>query len=145
MQGGFKSEVQIKPTDHHLATDFLVCLGLGLVGAAVGRIYLEFSLTVSTSLALLGYLLAAPAAEEAVFRVLLQQGLACVLNGHAANGFVACTFALAHAPQAGWGALWWLLPSLLLGELWRRHRRWWACALVHAGFNLSLLGMTHYL
>jgi membrane protease YdiL (CAAX protease family) len=126
------------------AKDLALCLALGLVGAAVGHIYLGFSLAAGSFWAMVGYGLAAPALEEAVFRVLLQQGLAGRLNGHAANGVVACAFALAHfAPQQSWAALWWVLPSLVLGELWRRHHSWTACAGVHAWFNLSLLGVTY--
>jgi membrane protease YdiL (CAAX protease family) len=42
----------------------------------------------------------------------------------AANTVASMCFAACHAPAQGWVALWWLLPSLVLGELWRRHRSW---------------------
>ncbi len=95
-------------------------------------------------------LLAAPALEEWIFRVLLQAGMQAYLasntarpgwSAHSANVIVALFFAAAHVPSQGWLALWWTLPSLVLGELWRRHTRWWPCALAHAGFNLSLWGV----
>jgi membrane protease YdiL (CAAX protease family) len=60
----------------------------------------------------------------------------------AANTVASMCFAACHAPAHGWVALWWLLPSLVLGELWRRHRSWAVCAGVHAGFNGCLAAVT---
>ena len=127
---------------HHLLTDLLTCMGLGLCGAAFGQHFLGLSLSAHSVWAWLGFVVLAPAVEEAVFRTLLQEGLSRFVTGAWANVIVAGCFALAHAAQEGWAALWWVWPSLLLGELWRRHRRWWPCAAAHASFNLSLLVLT---
>lgn len=97
----------------------------------------------------------APLLEETVFRHLLQQGMAQRLRdwcpglggprdaaGHWASVLASVAFAASHAPQAGWMAMWWLVPSLALGELWRRQQRLWPCVALHAWFNLCLLGAT---
>lgn len=56
-----------------------------------------------------------------------------------ANGLTALAFAGAHAPAHGWLAMWWIIPSVALGETWRRTGRLWPCVLLHAWFNLSLI------
>lgn len=98
----------------------------------------------------------APALEELVFRQWLQQGLAQQLRTHArfaragldgaglaATALAALAFAIAHVPQAGAMAVWWLLPGLALGELWRRHQRLCPCVALHAWFNLCLVAASH--
>lgn len=101
----------------------------------------------------------APALEEWVMRLLLQSGfheqlgrwgrlhrgrLNHVLDwrGHIANGATAVVFAALHMPANGLMALWWLLPALAIGEVWRRSASWMQCALLHAWFNACLVLMT---
>lgn len=129
-------------TTGNLRGDLTTCLGIGFLGAILARHALGLGLSPATVSEGLWVLVASPALEEYVFRVLLQQGLARWINSHAANAWTAVAFALAHAPLAGWMSIWWCLPSLVLGELWRRQQRWWPCAVAHAGFNLSLVGLT---
>ena len=100
----------------------------------------------------------APLLEELAFRPLLQRGLqerlpawlgtaparqALRTNaGHLANALVALAFMAAHAPQQHWNALWWILPSLAIGEVWRQRQKLWPCVLMHAWFNASLAAAT---
>jgi membrane protease YdiL (CAAX protease family) len=149
-------------------TDVGIALALGLLGAVLGQRFVGLSLPLTPPYWLAAWpLLLAPALEEAVFRVGLQAGLQAVLKDWlgsflkaskntqkippsrqylytelASNTVASLCFAACHAPAQGWAAVWWLLPSLVLGELWRRHRRWSVCAGVHAGFNLSLAGVS---
>lgn len=96
-------------------------------------------------------LVGAPLVEDAVFRYLLQDGLAKMLMakhrlgnlqlvaGHVANALTSLVFVVAHpVAHTLMFQLWWLLPSLVLGELWRRYQRYEACAATHAWFNLCL-------
>lgn len=100
-------------------------------------------------------IIGAPLVEEAVFRYLLQGGLNHLLMtqprpgmsplwaGHASNVLVSLVFACAHPPAHAWlFHLWWLLPSLVLGELWRQYQNYVRCAAVHAWFNLCLWSVT---
>lgn len=98
----------------------------------------------------------APMVEEAVMRPLFQTGLRQQLGriqrfgwgasidwcGHAANAGTALMFALLHVPANGLAALWWLLPALAIGEVWRRSASWPQCVLLHAWFNASLAAVT---
>lgn len=97
-------------------------------------------------------LLAAPLLEELAFRPLLQRGLQQRLAtwlatrqwpinapGHLANALVGLAFVGAHGPQQGWSALWWIVPSLAIGESWRRQQRLWPCVFMHAWFNACLV------
>lgn len=101
-------------------------------------------------------LVLAPLLEEFVMRTLLQTGLqqqldriaAASLNtylewrGHAANAATALAFAALHMPENGVLALWWLVPALAIGEVWRRSASWPLCVLLHAWFNASLAAVT---
>lgn len=100
----------------------------------------------------------APLLEELAFRPLLQRGLQDRLPawlglaparkslranaGHIANALVALAFVAAHAPQQHWNALWWALPSLAIGEVWRLRQKLWPCVLIHIWFNLCLAAAT---
>lgn len=91
----------------------------------------------------------APWLEELVFRAWIQQGLAHRLQlrgtdgaGHLANGLASATFALCHLPLAGAAALWWLVPSLALGEIWRQRGQLAVCVALHAWFNACLVAAT---
>lgn len=101
---------------------------------------------------------AGPLLEEVAFRPLLQRGIqerfpswlesAGVMKpltgsaDHLANLFVGFAFVAAHIPQQGWSAVWWIVPSLAIGEIWRRRRKLWPCVLMHAWFNASLTAAT---
>lgn len=104
-------------------------------------------------------LLLAPVLEEWVMRALLQSGFRQQLGrcgrlhwgrwnhvldwrGHLASGATALVFAALHMPANGFMALWWLLPALAIGEVWRRSAHWRQCALLHAWFNACLVLMT---
>ncbi len=102
-------------------------------------------------------LLAAPLLEEAVFRLLLQRGLHQRLlqpgsgagrwrsepgAGYLASGITALAFAAVHAPSHGWQAVWWLIPGLALGEIWRRGQTLWVCVALHAWFNVCLVAVS---
>lgn len=126
----------------------------GVGGAVLAHDLLGVSLHFVNGWQALWVLMAAPALEEFVFRGLLQNGLQSHIRriitrfglaDHSANVLTASCFALTHAPAQGWLALWWSLPSLLLGELWRRHRSVWLCALVHAAFNISLWSVSEWI
>ena len=98
----------------------------------------------------------APALEEFAMRPLLQTGLRHQLErirtagsgnspdwlGHLANAGSALVFALLHLPANGVLALWWALPALAIGEVWRRSASWGLCTLLHAWFNTSLAVVT---
>jgi membrane protease YdiL (CAAX protease family) len=97
---------------------------------------------------------AAPLLEELVFRPLLQRELqerlpawlACAKgmkaladsSAHLANLIAGLAFIAAHAPQQGWSAVWWIVPSLAIGETWRRQQKLWPCVFMHIWFNASL-------
>ena len=98
---------------------------------------------------------AAPLLEELAFRPLLQRGIQERLpswlaskgamktrsfpTDHLASLIVGLVFVAAHAPQQGWSAVWWIVPSLAIGETWRRRQKLWPCVLMHAWFNASLI------
>ena len=98
----------------------------------------------------------APVIEEFCMRFLLQTGLRHQLGrlhadgpansldwrGHLANAVVALVFAMLHLPANDMLALWWLVPALAVGEVWRRSSSWGLCALLHAWFNASLAAVT---
>ena len=91
----------------------------------------------------------APWLEELIFRAWIQQGLAHRLqrqnvrgSAHLANGLASAAFALCHLPLAGPAAIWWLVPSLALGEVWRRQNRLSVCVALHAWFNACLVAVT---
>lgn len=81
---------------------------------------------------------AAPLAEELLFRVTLQSWLAERMPAALAIVGTAMMFALVH----GWRDALPLLPlSLILGYLYHRTRSYWACVTAHAIFNASNLAM----
>ena len=99
-----------------------------------------------------------PLLEELAFRPLLQRGIQERIPAwldstgvmkpfassadHMANFIVGLAFVAAHVPQQGWSAVWWIVPSLAIGEIWRRRRKLWPCVLMHAWFNASLTAAT---
>lgn len=89
-------------------------------------------------------MLLAPLLEEILFRVGIQAELTSSLrSGHQANAVASALFALAHGVVAGpaHGAAV-LLPSLLLGECYRRSQRLGFCWTLHALMNAAwLLGL----
>ena len=101
-------------------------------------------------------LVLAPVLEETAMRPLLQTGLRHQLErlranplgstqdwrGHLANGGTALVFAALHMPANGVLALWWSVPALAIGEVWRRSSNGWACVLLHVWFNASLAAVT---
>jgi membrane protease YdiL (CAAX protease family) len=86
----------------------------------------------------------APLLEEIVFRAGLQAELTPLLrSGHAANLTTSALFGLAHGivvgPAHGMAVV---LPSLLLGECWRRRPRLGPCVALHGAMNAAwLLGL----
>jgi membrane protease YdiL (CAAX protease family) len=86
----------------------------------------------------------APVLEEAVFRTLLQRGLFETLvsrtrhAAHLANLLTALAFAASHWPAQGSRALLWLVPALVIGEIWRRSEKLWMCVLTHSWFNACM-------
>lgn len=95
----------------------------------------------------LAALLLYPLLEEWVFRAGLQHGLQKWLvrvapllwAGLLANLLASAAFVALHAWIQGSAALWVLLPSLVLGELWRRWGNLLLCVLAHAWFNACLM------
>jgi membrane protease YdiL (CAAX protease family) len=82
--------------------------------------------------------IAAPLAEEMLFRVTLQSWLAERLPAWLAIGGSAAIFALAH----NWRDALPLLPlALILGYVFHRTRSYWACVTAHALFNAANLTM----
>jgi hypothetical protein len=82
--------------------------------------------------------IAAPLAEELLFRVVLQGWLSERLPGPAAIGMTALIFALVH----GWRDALPLVPlSIILGYLYYQTRYYWACVVTHALFNGTNLAM----
>ena len=88
--------------------------------------------------------LLAPVLEETVFRAGIQAELVSLLRStHGANAATSTLFVIAHGWVAGSAhGLAVLLPSLLLGECWRRGRRLAPCMALHAAMNAAwLLGL----
>lgn len=82
--------------------------------------------------------IAAPLAEELLFRVVLQGWLSERLPGPAAIGITAVIFALVH----GWRDALPLVPlSLILGYVYDQTRRYWSCVAIHALFNAAFLAL----
>lgn len=120
------------------------------LGAWLAREWLSITALPQGALALAWVLIGAPVLEEAVFRPLLQQALAQRLApklpathagaaGHTANLLTALVFVGVHWPGRGPMALLWLVPSLALGETWRRTQQLLPCALLHGWFNACLV------
>ena len=100
----------------------------------------------------------APMLEEVAMRPLLQAGLRLQFDridtaglnslmdwrGHLANLVTALAFALLHMPANGVLALWWVVPALAIGEVWRRSESCRLCVLLHAWFNASLAAVTTF-
>ncbi|CAM3998929.1 JDVT-CTERM system glutamic-type intramembrane protease [Roseateles saccharophilus] len=86
----------------------------------------------------------APLLEEIVFRAGVQAELTPLMrSGHAANLVTSTLFGLAHGLVAGPAhGMAVLLPSLLLGECWRRRPRLGPCVALHGAMNAAwLLGL----
>ena len=122
---------------------------LGLISAAplvawTAHTVLGLELQLQTPSSWLWALALAPILEETAMRPLLQTGLYRQLNGtehwrsHAANVGTALVFSALHMPTHGFLALWWLLPALAIGEVWRRSSNWYWCTALHMWFNASL-------
>ena len=90
-------------------------------------------------------LLAAPLAEEIVFRLGLQQALLDArLAPWQANAGTAVVFGSLHALLQAWpGGLATALPSLLLGLVYQRTGRVSHCVLLHAALNGAWLLLVH--
>lgn len=128
----------------------LVVVGvLGPLGAVVAS-SLGFALRAVDPWSLAWALVAAPLVEEFIFRGLVQRGLEdrrasrgaswLAPLGGSANLATAALFALAHVQLAGPTlAPWLMLPSLVFGWCWARHRSVWGCAAAHGWFNLCLV------
>ncbi len=87
---------------------------------------------------ILSAVIAAPLAEEMLFRVVLQGWLSERLPGPAAIGLTAVLFALVH----GWRDALPLVPlSLILGYVYYQTRRYWSCVVIHALFNATFLAL----
>lgn len=97
----------------------------------------------------LGWALAgSPLLEEWVYRAAVQTTLATRLSGpmprhagHCANLLTALLFVAVHSPAHGMWAWAWVVPGLVLGELFRQTQRVWPCVWMHAWFNVSLWGV----
>lgn len=122
----------------------LLCcaLALGLaVGLAVGLALASAHVGAWRLFVVVGL---APVLEEIVFRAGLQAELTTWLrSAHGANMATSALFALAHGCVVGSAhGLAVMLPSLLLGECWRRWQRLGPCVVLHAAMNAGwLLGL----
>jgi membrane protease YdiL (CAAX protease family) len=86
----------------------------------------------------LSAVVAAPLAEELIFRVVLQGWLSERCSGPTALGITAAVFALVH----GWHDALPLVPlSLILGYVFHQTRRYWTCVTTHALFNAANLAL----
>lgn len=90
-------------------------------------------------------LLASPLLEECIYRLGLQQPAsrwleqhAVSMAGHGANLVAALAMVAVHMPGRGWVAMLWMVPALVLGELFRQTQRVSLCVALHAWFNLCL-------
>ena len=84
----------------------------------------------------LSAVLAAPLAEELLFRVTLQGWLSERMADPAAIGATALLFALIH----GWRDALPLIPlALILGFIYQKTRSYWACVVTHGLFNATNL------
>lgn len=108
-------------------------------------------LRADTAGGLLWALAGSPWLEEWIYRRAVQAPVALVLAsrlqaawaGHAANAVAALVFVGVHWPAQGVGALAWLVPGAVLGELFRQTQRVWPCVLLHAWFNIGLWWHSH--
>lgn len=120
--------------------------------AWLGQRWLGLGLQPATAVAWLWAIALSPLLEESVYRRLLQDGAADLLHrffdtgskagAHLANLIAALGFVAVHATSHGWFALWWLLPALLLGEVYRRTRSLLAAVALHGWMNISLAGVS---
>lgn len=85
-----------------------------------------------------------PIIEEIIFRKLLQQEIHELIKIKTTfkstvipNLVSSIIFTTAHSPTWGNNAIWWIIPSLVLGELWRRHKNIKLCIFIHSWFNLA--------
>ena len=83
--------------------------------------------------------LAAPIAEEYVFRAWMLERFGRVMPTSLALLLIAVGFAALHVPQDIVAALTILGVGLLLGLLWLRTRSWLACAVAHGIYNTAVL------
>ena len=85
---------------------------------------------------ILSAVIAAPLAEELLFRVTLQGWLTERLPAPAAIGLTVAIFTLVH----GWRDALPLVPlSLILGYIFHQTRSYWSCVVTHALFNAANL------
>jgi membrane protease YdiL (CAAX protease family) len=133
-----------------IATLLAVAACAAIAGAWAAHAWLGLSLRISGAWQALWVLAAAPTLEELVFRRLLQRELQFTFSkqqripnlarfaDHWANAAASLAFAAAHIPTQGLQAWMWLIPSLLLGEVWRRTQRLPVCIALHAFMNAAL-------
>lgn len=112
---------------------------LAIPGAFIASDFYGFRLVLNTHTDYLLFLVLAPVVEELIFRGWIQPEL-----GHrgfgpwASNGLTSVLFASAHLPLLGLNAVWWVLPSLLLGYLRISTGQVQVCMAMHAWFNAGL-------
>jgi len=104
------------------------------LGASLG-----LSLNLSSVRDWLVFLLIAPVLEEWLFRSQLQHEVIRRFTGpHTANLLVSFLFMAFHWQGQGMLVFLWLVPSLALGELWRKHGNLLLNVFMHSWFNASL-------
>lgn len=127
-----------------------VWLAVGLASPLVawGLVVLGRPLAAQGGWPLVWALAGSPLLEEWVYRAGVQTTLASRLSGqfaryagHWANLFTALLFVAVHSPVHGVWAWAWIVPGLLLGELFRQAQRVWPCVCLHAWFNVSLFAV----
>lgn len=128
-----------------LVTPPVAWLAAHKLGLALSPRAADWGLGDSVALWLAWVLLVSPLLEEAVYRAAVQQPLGHWLlgrgvphAGHLANVGAVLAMVAVHAPTRGLVVVWWLLPALVLGELYRQTRRVGPCVALHAWFNATL-------
>lgn len=125
---------------------WLLLLGAASLGVAGwSHSVLGLSLRPQGALAWLMFLALGPLVEEWAFRANLLPELTRSLQRRwprpapwLANALVSLLFVGVHHGMAGSQAVWWFIPSWVLGMVWFKFRRLTVCVLVHAWFNVSL-------
>lgn len=140
------SDGAVLAVDTSTARSWWFAVGTGLVAPLVAWLahrVAGLGLELGGARDVLVFLLAAPLLEEWVFRQGLQQALSRRWGWtHRANLVASAAFVALHAPTAGLWAVLWIVPSLALGEVWRRHRRLGLNVAMHAWFNACLWWMS---
>jgi len=102
------------------------------------QILAENSNALTIPLVILIAVVAAPLAEEVIFRVILQGALSQFLPPRIAIPVVAIVFSMVHGPVDGVA----LLPlSLILGYVFHRRHSYLSVVLIHGLFNATMLAL----